>query len=140
MSDPLIEPDVAERVLAAALASGGEFAEVFAERRSGLGMAIDESRIESVQSGAEEGAGVRVIGGGTTYFAHVDGLDPADLERAAAEAASALRGERAEPRALHAVETTPQSDRAPARGGAGRAQGGAAARARRARPRRRAPR
>ena len=55
-------------------------------------MAIDESRLESVQSGAEEGAGVRVIEGGTTYFAHVDGLDPADLERAADEAASALRG------------------------------------------------
>jgi TldD protein len=108
MSGRLIEPEVAERVLAAALASGGEFAEVFAERRRGLAMAIDESRIESVQSGAEEGAGVRVIGNGTTYFAHVDGLDPTDLERAAGEAASALRGERREPRELHAVETVPQ--------------------------------
>jgi TldD protein len=108
MSGPLIEPDVAEQVLAAALASGGEFAEVFAERRRGLAMAIDESRIESVQSGAEEGAGVRVIGNGTTYFAHVDGLDPADLERAAGEAASALRGERGRPRELHTVETVPQ--------------------------------
>ena len=126
MSGPLIEPDVAERVLAAALASGGEFAEVFAERRRGLAMAIDESRIESVQSGAEEGAGVRVIGNGTTYFAHVDGLDPADLERAAGEAASALRGERREPRELHAVETVPQPIELPARGGARRAQGGAA--------------
>jgi TldD protein len=107
VSGPLIDADVAERVLSAALASGGEFAEVFAERRKGLGMSIDESRIEPVQSGSEEGAGVRVIAGGTTYFAHVDGLDPADLERAAAEAASALRAERAEPRALTAVETTP---------------------------------
>ena len=70
-------------------------------------MSIDESRIEPVRSGAEEGAGVRVVSDGTTYFAHVDGLDPADLERAAAEAASALRGERAEPRALSAVETQP---------------------------------
>jgi TldD protein len=105
---PLIEPDIAARVLATALESGGDFAEVFAERRRALGMSIDESRIESVQSGAGEGAGVRVIGAGTTYFAHVDGLDPADLERAAAEAASALRGERAEPRPLVAVATTPQ--------------------------------
>ncbi len=61
-----------------------------------------------MQSGAEEGAGVRVVSGDTTYFAHVDGLDPADLERAAAEAASALRGERAQPRPLRAVATTPQ--------------------------------
>ncbi len=103
----LIDPEVCERVLARALANGGRFAEVFAERRQGLTMSIDESRIESVQSGAEEGAGVRVIEGGTTYFAHVDGLDPADLERAADEAASALRGARAEPRALTAQATTP---------------------------------
>jgi TldD protein len=100
--EKLLEPAVAERVLARALAHGGEFAEVFAERRSGLTLAIDESRIESVQSGTEEGAGVRVLSGGTTYFAHVDGLDPADLERAAGEAAAALRGERAEPRPLRA--------------------------------------
>ena len=100
----LIDPAVAERVLVRALAAGGEFAELFAERRRGFSMSIDESRIESVQAGAEEGAGVRVISGGTTYFAHVDGLDPADLERAAAEAASALRGERAEPRSLRSAE------------------------------------
>ena len=104
----LIDPAVAERVLSRALAAGGDFAEVFAERRGGLSMSIDEARVESVQSGAEEGAGVRVLDGGTTYFAHVDGLDPADLERAAAEAASALRGERSEPHALQAVVTTPQ--------------------------------
>jgi TldD protein len=108
MSRPdLIEPAVAERVLARALAGGGEFAEVFAERRRGASLAIDESRIESVQSGAEEGAGVRVIAGGTTYFAHVDGLDPADLERAAGEAAAALGSERVEPRPLRAVRTSP---------------------------------
>jgi TldD protein len=103
----LIDPAVAERVLGRALANGGRFAEVFAERRQGLSMAIDESRLESVQSGAEEGAGVRVVDGATTYFAHVDGLDPADLERAADEAASALRGERKEPRSLRAVVTAP---------------------------------
>jgi TldD protein len=104
----LLDPAVAERVLARALANGGDFAEVFAERRRGATMAIDESRIESVQSGAEEGAGVRVVSGGTTYFAHVDGLDPDDVERAAAEAAAALRGQRAEPRALSAAAPTPQ--------------------------------
>jgi TldD protein len=109
----LIDADLAERVLSRALASGGEFAEVFAERRGGFAMAIDESRIESVQSGAEEGAGIRVVADGTTYFAHVDGLDPADLERAAGEAAGALRGDRAEPRALEAVATTGQAIEVP---------------------------
>jgi TldD protein len=105
---PLIETDVASRVLARALESGGDFAEVYAERRRAMGMSIDESRIESVQSGAGEGAGVRVISAGTTYFAHVDGLDPADLERAGGEAASALQDARAEPRPLVAQATSPQ--------------------------------
>jgi TldD protein len=104
----LLEAVVAERVLSTALSAGGDFAEVFAERRRGLSLSIDESRIESVQSGAEEGAGVRVVSGGTTYFAHVDGLDPEDLERAAREAASALSGDRIEPRPLRAVASTPQ--------------------------------
>ena len=80
-------------------------------------MSIDESRLENVQSGAEEGAGVRVVEGGTSYFAHVDGLDPVDLERAAEEAASALRtGKRREPRPLaasrpgtsHPIERRPE--------------------------------
>ncbi|MDX6602582.1 MAG: TldD protein [Solirubrobacterales bacterium] len=104
----LIEAEVAQGVLARALANGGEFAEVFAERNAGLTMAIDESRIEAVQSGAAEGAGVRVISDGTTYFSHVDGLDPADIERAADEAAAALRADRSEPRPLQAVASTPQ--------------------------------
>lgn len=111
----LIEPEVAERVLRRALAHGGEFAEIYAERNTGMTMAIDESRIESVQSGAEEGAGVRVTSGATTYFAHVDGLAPDDLERAAAEAAGALGGESREPRQLRAVASTPHAvERLPA--------------------------
>jgi TldD protein len=104
----LLDPGVAESALARALAAGGEFAELFAERRSGMTLAIDESRIESVQAGAERGAGIRVVSGGTTYFAHVDGLDPADLERAAGEAAAALHGERSVPRELGAVATSPE--------------------------------
>ena len=103
----LLDQAVAERVLARALANGGRFAEVFAERRRGQSLAIDEGRIESVQSGAEEGAGVRVVDGNTTYFAHVDGLEPADVERAADEAAAALRSERREPRPLQARQATP---------------------------------
>jgi TldD protein len=104
----LIPQEVAVRVLARALARGGELAEIYAERRSGLGMSIDESRVERVQGGAEEGAGVRVVEDGTSYFAHVDGLAEPDLERAADSAASALKGKRGEVRGLAAQATDPQ--------------------------------
>ena len=53
----LLDQEVAARVLSRALANGGRFAEVFAESRAGLNMAIDEQRIESVQSGAEQATG-----------------------------------------------------------------------------------
>src|SRR2546423_5140034 len=98
--EPLVASALAERVLARALRSGGDLAEVFCEERSGFGLAIDESRVERVQRGGERGAGVRVVTGETTYFAHVDGLGEDDLERAADAAAAGLRGERREPAAL----------------------------------------
>jgi TldD protein len=100
----LVDPELAERVLAAALGRGGDLAELYCEERSGLSVSIDESRLERPQQGLERGAGVRVVSGETTYFAHVDGLAEEDLMRAAAAAAAALSGERAEPHALAAAE------------------------------------
>ena len=103
----LIEPGLAERVLARALAKGGDFAEVFCEQRSGFSLSIDESRIEGAMSAAESGAGVRVIDGDTTYFAHVDGLAEPDLERAADAVAAALRADSREPQPLAALNQPP---------------------------------
>jgi TldD protein len=103
-SQPLITAELASRVVDRALQKGGDFAEVFCEERAGFGLAVDESRVERVQRGAERGAGVRVVDGETTYFAHVDGLGEEDLERAADAVAAALRGERTEPQALEAVD------------------------------------
>jgi TldD protein len=103
-NDTLIDTGLVERVLSRALERGGDFTEVFCEQRSGFSLSIDESRVERAQRGAERGAGVRVVSGDTTYFAHVDGLAEPDLMRAAEAAAAALSGERTEARALSAAE------------------------------------
>ena len=122
----LVSPELAEAIVDRALANGGEFAELYAERSRGMSMSIDESRIERVGSGSEHGAGVRVVRDGTAYFAHVDGLGEGDLQRAADEAAAALRGERSEPVPLQALQTKPQEIRVRPGGGPGGAQGRAA--------------
>jgi TldD protein len=100
----LVDEEVAGRALERALARGGDFAELFCEERSGFSLSIDESRVERPQSGSERGAGIRVIDGEVTRFAHIDGLAEADLMRAADELARALAGDRREPVALQAVE------------------------------------
>jgi len=102
--ETLVDPGLAGRVLERALSGGGDFAELFCEERRGFALSIDESRVERPQSGSERGAGIRVIDGEVTRFAHVDGLEEPDLLRAADGLASALGGEGAEPLALQAAE------------------------------------
>ncbi len=89
---PLIEPPVLERVLGAALARGGDMAEVFAEDRQTSGAVLDDGRVEELSSGRERGAGIRVVVGETTGFAHTADLSEAGL-LAAADAASAVARE-----------------------------------------------
>jgi TldD protein len=98
-ADPvtLVDRSVAARALERALARGGDFAELFCEERSGFSLSIDESRVERPQSGSERGAGIRVIDGEVTRFAHVDGLAEADLMRAADGLAGALADDPREP-------------------------------------------
>src|SRR3954447_2230304 len=104
MSDPVMVPgETAQRVIASALSRGGDFAELFCEERRGFTLSLDESRVERPQSGSGRGAGIRVIDGEVTRFAHLDGLAEEDLMRAADGLASALDGDAREPIALQAA-------------------------------------
>ena len=100
----LFEPGLGERVLTRALSRGGDFAELYAERRASFSVSLDDRKVESAQTGMELGAGVRVIVGDATYFGYVDGLAEQDLERVAAEVASAVGRDETRPRPLLADE------------------------------------
>ena len=88
----LLEESAVNATLAAALRTGGDFAEVFVEDRRGTGAVLDDGRIEDLASGRERGAGIRVVSGETTGFAHTSDLSEAGLAEAAAAAAAAARG------------------------------------------------
>jgi len=85
----LVDASVLERVLRAALRQGGEFAEVFAEDRASSGIWLDNRKVEELSSGRDRGAGIRVVVGETTGFAHTSDLSESGL-LAAAEAAAAV--------------------------------------------------
>jgi TldD protein len=87
----LVEPDVLERVLGRALRRGGDFAEVFVEDRTMSGISLDDRRVEELSTGHDRGAGVRVIVGETTGYAHTADLSEAGLQAAAEAAATVAR-------------------------------------------------
>ena len=89
MTEPLVEPQLLQRVIDAAMARGGHFAEVFVEDRTTSSAMLDQRRIEELSSGRDRGAGVRVVVGETTGFAHTADLSERGL-MAAAEAASSV--------------------------------------------------
>jgi TldD protein len=85
----VLEQSVVQKTLGAALRSGGDWAEVFVEdRRTSTGR-LDDGRIEDLSSMRDRGAGIRVVVGDTTGFAHTADLSEDGL-RKAAEAASAV--------------------------------------------------
>jgi TldD protein len=88
----MIEESVLQRVLGTALRSGGEFAEVFAEDKRNSSARLDDGRVEELTSGLDRGAGIRVVRGDTTGFAHTSDLSENGLRSAAEAAAAAARG------------------------------------------------
>jgi TldD protein len=87
----LIHADVLQRVLSTALVRGGHMAEVFAEDATSSSAMLDDRKIEELSSGRSRGAGIRVVSGDTTGFAHTADLSEAGLLAAAEAAASVAR-------------------------------------------------
>jgi TldD protein len=88
----VIEPDVLERTLGTAMASGAEFAEVFAENRRSVSASLDDGKVEQVTSSRDRGAGIRVVAGETTGYAYTSDLSEEGLAHAARTAAAAAKG------------------------------------------------
>jgi len=87
----MIEESVLERVLSSALRGGGEFAEVYAEDKRSSSAFLDDGKVEQVTSGRDRGAGIRVVSGETTGYAHTADLTESGLLAAAEAAAAAAR-------------------------------------------------
>jgi len=114
----MIDEGVLKQVLAAALGSGGEFAEVYAETRTSTSVHLEDRAVEEVTSGRDRGAGIRVVRGASTAYAYTNRLDAASLLDAAKAAAAAMHDEprpitidlRREPeRILNPVKEPPSS-------------------------------
>lgn len=103
-SAPMLDESVISATLAAALKSGGDVAELFVEKRRSSALRLDDSRIEDVTSGAEQGAGVRVLSGDRAAYAYTNVVTEAGLLEAAEAARAGAQGGSAEVVDLRRVE------------------------------------
>lgn len=85
----MLSQELVQKVLAAAISKGGDFAELFVEDRKSSSASLDDGKIEELSSGISKGAGIRVVVGNTTGFAHTADLSQSGL-LAAAEAARSV--------------------------------------------------
>ncbi len=89
---PLLDDAIVRRVVAEGLTRGADFAELFVEEKRSSSAMLDDGRVEELTSGRDRGAGVRVVVGESTGFAHTSDLSESGLLAAARTAAAAARG------------------------------------------------
>ena len=87
----MLDADLVNRTLSVAMRTGADFAEIFAEDRRSSSAILDDGRVEEVVSGRDRGAGIRVVAGDTTGFAHTADLSAPGLASAASAASAAAR-------------------------------------------------
>lgn len=88
---PLVDSEVLAKVLAKGRSTGAEFAEIYIEDKRSTSAGLDDGKVEQVTSGRDRGAGIRVISGETTGFAHTSDLSERGLLAAAQVAATAAK-------------------------------------------------
>jgi TldD protein len=87
----VLEDAVVRKVLATALSTGGQWAEIYAEDRLSHSIRLEDRRIEELVTGRDRGVGVRVVRGTSSAYAYTNRLDQDSLLEAARVAAAALR-------------------------------------------------
>jgi TldD protein len=96
----VLDETVIQEVLSGALEDGAEFAEIFVEDRRSTSALLDDGRVEELTSGRDRGAGIRVVVGDTTGFAHTADLSIESLMVAVRTAAAGARGSGGSPRVV----------------------------------------
>ncbi|TYO95650.1 TldD/PmbA family protein [Desulfallas thermosapovorans] len=89
----MLDKDTLKEVIAAALAHGGDFADVYVEYKKVTGIGCEDGKIERIHSGIESGAGIRVLSGDHTSYAYTNDLSREGLLEAARIVSHAVAGQ-----------------------------------------------
>ena len=87
-----MDPSLINRAIRKALLKGGDFAEIYVEKRISRTILLEEDKFKSAVFGISQGAGVRVLSGEKTGYAYTDELTESKILRAAEIASAIAKG------------------------------------------------
>ncbi len=87
----MLDKQLVYDVLTAALSTGGDMAEIFAENTERDTVSMVNGLVERANWGIESGVGVRIIHGTNAVYAYTNRTDKASLIKLAADAAAAIK-------------------------------------------------
>lgn len=87
----MVSKETLKRVLSRALSRGGDFADLFIEKKVSASLRLEDGRLEEAISGYDVGAGLRVISNGSVGYVFTDDLSEDGLLEIASRASVAAR-------------------------------------------------
>lgn len=88
-----VDEGLVRQALSAAMARGGEFADLYFEHRVGRSLGLEDGAVNRAYAGIDLGVGVRVVRGDQTGYAYTEDLSLAAVVRAAQTAAAIADGQ-----------------------------------------------
>jgi TldD protein len=88
----VLNKQVIEDTLNAALTTGGDFAEIYVEDRTNNGIVMIGGKVESTMTGRDYGVGIRIFKGFNSVYAYTNKSDRDSLISTAKKAAAAIEG------------------------------------------------
>ncbi len=88
----MLPKDEVQKLLSEALSCGGDFAEIYIQRRKSTSIPLEERKIKSAETRISQGVGIRVLSGEKTGYAYSDNMEMPSLMQAAQVAARIAQG------------------------------------------------
>ncbi len=90
----MISKSLAQKVLNAALATGGDYAEIYAEQKESSSIVLENGKVDSVGGHLTYGAGIRILQGLRSVYGYTSDLSEKSLLSLATKLAASYEGER----------------------------------------------
>jgi TldD protein len=91
MEDKMLDRSLLEAILSQLQKKGADFAEIYFEKKDLSSIFCEDDRIEKINSGREQGAGIRVVKDFNTSLVYTNDISEAGLFKAAEVAAGVLK-------------------------------------------------